>query len=121
MQQLAATRAEQLTADGLAAAAILLKHSATFPTPLQAPPLLPLPLHPTACDALQPVLEEVSHRVCCGLFKEYSHKWEQQQQRHHHRELDLRSMNPYFLERAQVPSDSKRASASCAAWLMDDI
>ena len=61
---------------------------------------------------MQPVLQEVSHRVCCGLFKEYSDEWQQQQQqqqRHHRKELDLRSMNPFFLERSQVT----RCTAAC--------
>ncbi len=68
-----------------------------------------LPLCCTCCDfcfvmLLQPVLQEVSHRVCCGLFKEYHTQWQQQQQQQQQqrKQLDLEAMSPYFLERSQV-------------------
>jgi hypothetical protein len=48
------------------------------------------------------VLQQVAHRVCCGLFKEYSDEWQQQQQLYRRKELDLSEMSPYFVERAQV-------------------
>jgi hypothetical protein len=42
--------------------------------------------------------------VLCGLFKEYEDEWQQQQllPGHRRKERDIRAMNPYFLERAQV-------------------
>lgn len=60
----------------------------------------------------QPVLQEVSHRVLCGLFKEYEDEWQQQQllPAHRRKERDIRAMNPYFLERAQVDTAAALAS-----------
>ena len=76
-----------------------------LPRPCRQAPPSPATTLPavTVSDALQPVLEEVAHTMCCGLFIEYISEWQQQQQQQHrHRALDIRSMNPYFLERAQV-------------------
>ncbi len=81
------------------------------------------------CDGLtplQPVLQEVCRRVLCGLFKEYEDEWQQQLllPPHRRQELDLRAMNPYFLERAQVhtlralpsPSAVNPALAGCRRY-----
>jgi hypothetical protein len=51
---------------------------------------------------LQPVLEEVAHRVCCGLFKEYQDEWQQLQEPHRRKHINMDAMSPYFLERSQV-------------------